>query len=133
MFSAHGHGYYCPKLHESLRWTLIRQFQLTDPYKASFFLTRRLEFHYTPEQGSWLNIAETELAVLSNSCLSQRIPDKDSLRRKAEANVRERNLKAMPVNWRFTTQEVRRKLARLYPCVSACLTRAFMPIEIKME
>jgi hypothetical protein len=51
-------------------------------------------------------------------CLSQRIPDKETLRREVEANVQERNLKAKAVNWRFTNQEARRKLARLYPAVS---------------
>ncbi|WP_305268986.1 hypothetical protein [Methylobacter sp.] len=66
-----------------------------------------------------MNIAEIELAVLSNICLSQRIPDKERLRREVEANVRERNVKAIPVNWRFTTQQARRKLARLYPGTSS--------------
>ncbi|MDD5272071.1 MAG: hypothetical protein PHU14_05055 [Methylovulum sp.] len=66
----------------------------------------------------WLNIAEIELAVLSNMCLSQRIPDKNTLRRKVNANVRERNLKATPVKWHFTTQDARRDMARFYPCVS---------------
>jgi DDE superfamily endonuclease len=82
-------------------------------------IARRLEFHYTPKHGSWLNIAEIELAVLSNMCLSQRIPDEQTLRREVEANVRERNAKAAPVKWRFTTQDARRKLARMYPRVSA--------------
>ena len=81
-------------------------------------LARKLEFHYTPKHGSWLNIAEIELAVLSNMCLSQRIADKERLRCEVEANVTERNTKAMPVKWRFTAQDARRKLARLYPCVS---------------
>ncbi|MGZ8172621.1 transposase, partial [Methylobacter sp.] len=89
------------------------------PAEQARTLARKLEFHYTPKHGSWLNIAEIELAVLSNSCLSQRIPDKECLRREVEANVRERNVKATPVNWRFTTQEARRKLARLYPCTSS--------------
>jgi hypothetical protein len=62
--------------------------------------------------GSWLNIAEIELAVLSNMYLSQRIADEASLRREVEANVRERNAKAAPLKWRFTTQDARRKLAR---------------------
>jgi hypothetical protein len=69
-----------------------------------------------------LNIAEIELAVLSNMCLSQRIPDKETLRREVEANVKERNLKAKAVNWRFTNQDARRKLARLYPAISTWLT-----------
>ena len=88
------------------------------PAEQARTLARRLEFHYTPKHGSWLNIAEIELAVLSNMCLSQRIPDKDKLHLEVEANVCERNLKATPVNWRFTTQNARRKLARLYPRVS---------------
>ena len=61
------------------------------------------------------HIAEIELAVLSSMCLTQRIPDKDHLRREVEANVNARNAKAAPVNWRFTSQDARRKLARLYP------------------
>lgn len=81
-------------------------------------IAKKLEFHYTPKHGSWLNIAEIELAVLSNMCLSQRIPDEDSLRQQVEANVRERNAKATPVKWRFTTQHARRKLARMYPRIS---------------
>lgn len=89
------------------------------PAEQARELARRLKFHYTPKHGSWLNIAEIELAVLSNMCLSQRIPDKEILRREVEANVRERNLKAKPVNWRFTNQDARRKLARLYPAVSS--------------
>jgi len=66
-----------------------------------------------------LNSAEIELAVSANSCLSQRIPDKETLRREVEANVRERHLKATPIKWRFTTQEARQKLAWLYPCVTS--------------
>lgn len=88
------------------------------PAEQARALARKLEFHYTPKHGSWLNIAEIELAVLSNMCLSQRIPDKETLRRQVETNVEARNAKATPVNWRFTTQDARRKLARLYPCVS---------------
>jgi hypothetical protein len=89
------------------------------PAEQARTLARKLELHYTPKHGSWLNIAEFELAVLSNMCLPQRIPDKERLRREVEANVRERNVKATPVNWHFTTQEARRKLARLYPCTSS--------------
>lgn len=81
-------------------------------------IAKKLDFHYTPKHGSWLNIAEMEFAVLSNMCLSQRIPDEATLRRHVEANVHERNTKAIPVKWQFTAQDARRKLARLYPCVS---------------
>lgn len=89
------------------------------PAEQAHDLARRLEFHYTPKHGSWLNIAEIELSVLSNMCLSKRIPDQETMRCEVEANAHERNLKATPVNWRFTTQKARRKLAKLYPCVSS--------------
>ncbi len=81
-------------------------------------IARKLEFHYTPKHGSWLNIAELELAVLSNMCLSQRIADEETLRREVEANVRERNAKAIRIKWKFSTQDARRTPARLYPRVS---------------
>jgi hypothetical protein len=81
-------------------------------------IAKKLEFHYTPKHGSWLNIAEIELAVLSNMCLSRRIADEDTLRREIDANVCERNAKAVPVKWKFSTQDARRKLARIYPRVS---------------
>ena len=82
-------------------------------------IARKIEFHYTPTHGSWLNIAEIELAVLSNMCLSQRIPDENALRKHVAANVRERNAKASAVKWKFSVQDARRKLHRLYPRVSA--------------
>lgn len=88
------------------------------PAEEARAIARKIEFHYTPKHGSWLNIAEIELAVLSNIGLSQRIPDQDTLRRVVNANIQERNSNASPVRWRFTTQNARRKLARLYPCLS---------------
>jgi hypothetical protein len=88
------------------------------PAEEARAIARKIEFHYTPKHGSWLNIAEIELAVLSNMCLSQRIADEETLRREVETNVRERNAKAAPVKWRFTTQDARRKLARMYPRLS---------------
>lgn len=89
------------------------------PPEEARAIARKIEFHYTPKHGSWLNIAEIELAVLSNMCLSQRIPDEHTLRQQIAANVRERNSKASPVNWKFTTQDARRKLTRLYPHASS--------------
>lgn len=89
------------------------------PAEEARAIAKKLEFHYTPKHGSWLNIAEIELAVLFNSCLSKRIPDAETLQREVDANVRERNAKAIPVKWQFTTQDARRKLARLYPRVSS--------------
>jgi hypothetical protein len=81
-------------------------------------MARKRVFHYTPKHGSWLNIAEIELAVLSNSCLSKRIPDAETLPREIQANLRERNAKSFLVKWQFSIQDARRKLARLYPCTS---------------
>ncbi len=81
-------------------------------------LAKKLEFHYTPKHGSWLNIAEIEFAVLSNMCLNQQIANKETLKRVIAANVAERNLRAKPVKWKFTTKEARVKMHRLYPVVS---------------
>ena len=77
-------------------------------------LTRKLEFHYTPKHGSWLNMAEIELSLLSRQCLKQRIPDMESLWRQVEARQTERNAKGSTITWRFTTTDARTKLNRLY-------------------
>jgi hypothetical protein len=78
-------------------------------------LESRLELVHTPKHGSWLNIAEIELSVFSRQCLSRRIPDLEMLRSEAAAWAAHRNQVAKPVNWRFTTQDARIKLKRLYP------------------
>lgn len=81
-------------------------------------LAKKLEFHYTPKHGSWLNIAEIEFAVLSNMCLKQRMGNEETLKGVIAANVAERNRRAEPVKWRFTMADARTKLRRLYPVVS---------------
>lgn len=78
-------------------------------------LKARFEWHYTPEHGSWLNIAECELSVLSRQCLSRRIADLETLQRAVCAWEGERNRHPHTVNWQFTTAEARVKLKRLYP------------------
>ena len=78
-------------------------------------LVRRLEFHYTPKHGSWLNMAEAELAVLSRQCLNRRIAKNDTLCREIAAWEVERNARHATVNWQFETADARTKLARLYP------------------
>jgi hypothetical protein len=78
-------------------------------------LKQRFEWHYTPEHGSWLNIAECELSVLAQQCLHRRIPDRDTLGREVAAWERERNTAQERVNWQFTTADARVKLHRLYP------------------
>ncbi len=75
----------------------------------------RLEIHYTPKHGSWLNMAEIELAVLSRQCLNGRIADLRQLRRQTRRWETERNIKHTKVRWRFTTKDARIKLRRLYP------------------
>ena len=75
----------------------------------------RLDLHYTPKHGSWLNMAETELSILGRQCLSRRIPDQETLRREAAAWETERNAKGATINWQFTIEDARRKLKRLYP------------------
>ena len=77
-------------------------------------ITRKLEFHYTPKHGSWLNMAEIELSVFARQCLNRRIPDLQYLRREASAWESERNDKGLLIRWRFTTTDARVKLQRLY-------------------
>jgi hypothetical protein len=78
-------------------------------------LVERLEWHYTPKHGSWLNVAEIELSVLARQCLDRRIPDLEALRREVAAWERDRNAAAVKVDWQFTTADARVKLKRLYP------------------
>ena len=78
-------------------------------------IAKRLEFHYTPKHGSWLNMAEIEFSVLSRCCLRQRLPDEAALGREVQALVRERNAAQAVIKWRFNTQAARSKLHRLYP------------------
>ena len=87
----------------------------TFPAAEARRIAKRLEFHYTPKHGSWLNMAEIEFSVLSRCCLKQRLPDEQALRRETQALVRERNAARTTINWRFNTQDARSKLHRLYP------------------
>ncbi len=78
-------------------------------------IVKRLEFHHTPKHGSWLNMAEIEFSVLARSCLRRRVPDEATLCREIQALERKRNATQATINWRFTAQDARRKLHRLYP------------------
>jgi DDE superfamily endonuclease len=78
-------------------------------------IARKLEFHYTPKHGSWLNMIEIELSVLARQCLDQRVPDIATLQATIEPWERERNDRHATVNWRFTVPAARTKLVRLYP------------------
>jgi transposase len=78
-------------------------------------LVERLEVHYTPKHGSWMNMAELELSVLARQCLDRRIPDLEALRREVAAWQQARNAATVKVDWQFTTADARVKLRRLYP------------------
>jgi hypothetical protein len=80
-------------------------------------LADKLELHYTPKHGSWLNIAEIELSVLSRQCLDRRVPDAATLVREVAAWQQRRNAVTCTVDWRFTTADARIKLKRLYPSI----------------
>jgi len=78
-------------------------------------LVNRFEWHYTPKHGSWLDMAESELAVLTTQCLSRRIPDKPTLEKEVAAWQSHRNKHHAKADWQFTTENARVKLKRLYP------------------
>lgn len=80
-------------------------------------LAHRFEFHFTPKHGSWLNMAEIELSVIGRQCLSGRVPNITSLRSRLAAFENDRNNKSGKVDWRFTTEDARIKLKRLYPSI----------------
>jgi len=93
-------------------------YEVFEPKEAKRLLDR-LEFHYTPKHGSWLNMAEIEFSVLSRQCLDQRIADQAMLVRQIAAWVENRNANETKVNWRFKTQDARIKLKKLYPSYHA--------------
>ena len=80
-------------------------------------IIERFDWHYTPKHGSWLNLAESELAVLSSQCLARRIPDAAALTIEAKAWMTGRNTHHAKANWRFTTTNARIKLKSLYPAL----------------
>lgn len=79
----------------------------------------RFEFIYTPKHGSWLNMAEIELNVLTKQCLNRRIDNRDEIEREVKAWQNNRNIKDAKINWQFTTKDARIKLHRLYPSIDA--------------
>ncbi len=88
-----------------------------EPKEARRIL-EKLEIHYTPKHGSWLNMAEIELSILSRQCLDRRIPDQEMLKKEISAWQEKRNAIARPMEWRFTTEDARIKLKKLYPTLS---------------
>ena len=91
-------------------------------------ITRKLEFHYTPKHGSWLNMAECELAVLAGQCLDRRISTIDALREEIAAWQGPRNQRQTKIHWQFGTEVARVKLKRLYPSVEP--TQAPVGLEV---
>jgi hypothetical protein len=85
-----------------------------EPKEARRIL-EKLEIHYTPKHGSWLNMAEIELSILSRQCMDRRIPDQETLKKEISAWQEKRNAIARPMEWRFTTEDARIKLKKLYP------------------
>ncbi len=78
-------------------------------------LLDKLEFVYTPKHGSWLNMAECEFSVLSRQCLARRLPDRETVTNEVVAWTKDRNQNTASVDWRFSTEDARIKLKRLYP------------------
>jgi transposase len=92
-------------------------YQTFSPQEALRILSK-LEFHYTPKHGSWLNMVELEFSVLSRQCLERRIPSITKLQQEIDAWEQERNQNRAMVNWRFSTVDARTKFQRLYPTPS---------------
>jgi len=82
-------------------------------------IMKKLEIHYTPKHGSWLNMAEIELSILARQCLNRRIPDQRSMKKEVAAWQRNRNLAPKKMDWQFTTEDARIKLKKLYPSYSS--------------
>lgn len=100
---------------DNLNTHKIASFYKAFPPEEAARLRRRLEMHYTPKHGSWLNMAECELSVLTRQCLNRRIPDIEQLRQDTRQWGEERNARQKSVDWQFTTDDARIKLRRLYP------------------
>ena len=98
-------------LNTHVKASLYKAFEASEARR----ILERLDFHYTPKHGSWLNMAEIELSVLSRQCLDRRIPDPETLKAEIAAWETRRNETANTINWQFTTQDARIKLKHLYP------------------
>lgn len=101
------------QLNTHVRASLYKAFEAVEAKR----ILDKLEFHYTPKHGSWLNMAEIELSVLARQCLARRIPDKEILRREVAAWEEQRNQEFRRVDWQFTAADARVKLKRLYPLI----------------
>ena len=100
---------------DNLNTHVIASLYKTFPAKKARELAKRLELHYTPKHGSWLNIAEISISILSKQCIDRRIPNIDSLNREIAAWESKYNSQHNAVKWHFSTNDARIKLLRLYP------------------
>jgi DDE superfamily endonuclease len=91
-------------------------YEVFDPQEARR-LREKLEIHYTPKHGSWLNMAEIELSVLARQCLAGRIPSLEQAQQRVDAWQQQRDHAHATIAWRFTTRDARIKLKHLYPCI----------------
>jgi hypothetical protein len=92
-------------------WSLYEVF----PPEEARRIAQKVEWHYTPEHGSWLNMAEIELSALERQCLKRRFSNEEILRSECAAWVKERNARAVKIHWQFTAADARIRLKRLYP------------------
>ena len=97
--------------------TPVALYEVFEPAEARRLL-EKLELHYTPKHGSWLNMAEIELSILSRQCLDRRIGSQAELAREVAAWQAKRNGREVGINWRFTTADARIKLKHLYPSIA---------------
>jgi hypothetical protein len=115
----------CDELYPAARKIVLVQDNLNTHTPASLYeaftpeeasrLKARIEWHYTPKHGSWLNMAEIEIGVLLRQCLNRRISSKTEMAAQSEAWATQRNRHQCGTDWRFSTQDARIKLKRLYP------------------
>ena len=101
----------CDNLNTHTPASLYKAFEAQEAQR----IAEKIEFHYTPKHGSWLNMAEIEFSALRRQCLSRRIPDQETLKREGQAWQDRRNQQRASVNWRLTTKDARIKLKKLYP------------------
>jgi hypothetical protein len=100
---------------DNLNTHTLKSFYKAFPDEEADRLASRLQLVHTPKHGSWLNIAEIEFSVLRRQCLCRRIPDQETLKREVQAWQNRRNQQGTTVHWRFTTDDARIKLKKLYP------------------
>jgi DDE superfamily endonuclease len=98
--------------------TIASLYEAFEPAEARR-IARKLEFHYPPKHGSWLNMAEIEWSILQHQCLDRRLPDADTLKREIAAWEQQRNMEQATIDWRFSVTDARKKLERLYPSLPA--------------